>query len=306
MIYAPVVLFVYKRKDKVKQCLESLEKNILCSETDLFIYSDGYKGDKDREDVEEVKAFIKEYSYMSKFRSVSIVSQEKNRGLAESILNGVTEVIEKYEKIIVVEDDLIVSLDFLEYMNRALEFYKDNTKVGAISAYTYPLKTLSVYNKDIYFMRKGECWGWGTWKNCWNNAVWANLDYKVYYRNWKERSEFESLEAGFDSMMYYQMKGKIDSWAVRWVYNLFKENLYTVYPKISRVNNNGFDGDGTHSTKNADYSTSFSLGDRLAVFEDMECNKELEKEAFNYTQRIGFKYKIYRIFVFIKYVFNII
>lgn len=280
--YAPVVLFAYKRVDKLQLCIEALEKNSLVEETDLFIYSDGTKGENDFKGVQEVRKFLSYYTQRSRFKTVLIYEAKKNKGLANSIIEGVTKVINEYGRIIVVEDDLIVREDFLEYMNGALNYYEPYLEYGEISAYTYPIKELKYYEKDVYAIKKGECWGWGTWKDRWNKVDWKVSSYKNYLFNPIKRIRFEKNEHGLDSMLRKQMKGEIDSWAVRWCYHLYFNNLLTVYPKISRTINIGFDGSGTHcgNMKSID---ELQRNIQKTCFEKVHFNSRFAKSVARYN-----------------------
>ena len=197
--YAPIALFAYKREDKLKLCIEALSKNELADKTDLFIFSDGYKDEQDKKQVEEVRKYIRSFLQKNDFKKVEMIERDKNLGLAKSIISGVTQIINLYGKIIVVEDDLITSVDFLQYMNDGLEYYSDFKDYGSISGYTYPLKSLKKYRKDIYVTKKGECWGWGTWKDRWEDVDWTIRDYQEYLQNKKMRLGFDDLEYGIDA-----------------------------------------------------------------------------------------------------------
>lgn len=246
MANAPIALFAYKRADKLEKCIKALEKNQGVEETDLYIFADGAKGEKDGDEVRAVRCYIDNYQKESRFRNVFVEKKEKNVGLANSIIAGVTSVINQYGKVIVVEDDLITTPDFLNYMNGALDYYEEDLVYGSISAYTYPLKELENYEKDVYATKKGECWGWATWKNRWENVDWEVRDFPQYRRSYRKRRAFKKLETGLDRMLVNQMTGKIDSWAVRWCYHLFKTGQLTVYPKCSKTVNIGMDNSGTH------------------------------------------------------------
>lgn len=291
MVYAPVVLFCYNRADKLESCLYSLEKNTLVKETDLILFADGPKNADDRKKVEQVRCFINQYQGKSNFNSVKVISQSKNLGLANSIISGVSMVINEYKKVIVVEDDLMVSDDFLLYMNQALDYYEGLKEYGSVSGYTYPLPELKEYGKDIYATRKGECWGWGTWIDRWREVDWAISDFSSYLHDRKKRKAFDAVEKGLDRMLILQQEGKIDSWAVRWCYHLFTHHLLTVYPRVSKTQNMGFDGSGTNceaavsSEKHfkddfelIDYETKYSL-----AFERLPVNFNLEKKAAKYA-----------------------
>lgn len=300
MSYVPVVVFAYNRADKLKMCLEALENNSLVNMTDLFIFADGAKGVSDIDKVEQVRNYIHQYEQDSKFNKVTIIEQPKNLGLANSIIGGVSRVISEYHKVIVVEDDLIVSADFLSYMNQALDYYEYMKEYGSISAYTCPLRELEKYDKDIYVTHKGECLGWGTWYDRWKNVDWAVSDFDSYLNDKKRRKDFNSLENGLDHMLVMQQAGEIDSWAVRWCYHLFNYGLLTVYPRVNRTINIGFDGTGINCGNSKDDEKIFN-GNILdfnkdcrqcsAVFERLPVNKFLERKAANYftkSRKINF------------------
>jgi len=288
--YAPVVAFAYNRADKIIKCLESVEKNEEAKETDLIVYSDGAKSEAGADKVKTTRQALREYKNRAGFASVTVIEADKNKGLAKSIIEGVTQTLEKYGKAIIVEDDLIVSDKFLSYMNGALDYYEDNANIGAVSAYTYPLEILKKYDKDIYIMHKGDCWGWATWADRWDKASWADVDFNAYFRDKELRRKFENTENGWDLLMLLQYQGKISSWAVRWVLNLLKKDLLTVYPKDSYVTNAGFDGSGTHSnaSEDAQYFTPLIEKRENCVFENVAPDTMIEKEAAEFPRK-GFK-----------------
>lgn len=304
MRYAPVVAFAYNRADKIINCLKSLECNPEAKETDLIIYSDGPKSNAGMEAVANTRKAIREYQKASSFSKIEVVEAPSNKGLAASIIDGVTEVLKEYGRAIIVEDDLVVAPNFLSYMNRALDYYRDNIRIGAISAYTYPLKSLKTYDKDVYIMHKGDCWGWATWDDRWNSAKWADVDFDVYFKDKKLRRAFENTENGWDINMLLLKQGKINSWAIRWVLYLFKQNLWTIYPRESLVSNQGFDGSGTHSNKSDEalFSRNFKIGTSEISFANYGPNIELEKEAARYPFRgiyAGLLYRLKRMYVWL-------
>jgi hypothetical protein len=282
---APVVVFVYCRLEHTQKTLQALNKNILAEETDLFIYADNAKKEDMIEKVNGVREYIDGFASNSNFRNVTVIKAEKNKGLANSIISGVSEVIDKYGKVIVVEDDLLTDKDFLVYMNGALDFYENDSSVGSISAYTYDIKALKNYDKDVYATYKGECWGWATWKNVWKNVDWSVSNYKSFYRDIKKRNKFDSLEIGLTHMLDMQMDGKIDSWAVRWVYYLFENNLITIYPKVSKVVNFGFDGSGTHCKIVRKVSEKFEDGCNSVKYEAVSVLPHIAKQVARYETR---------------------
>lgn len=292
MSYAPLAVFAYNRKDKIERCLSTVSKCKEIEETDLHIFSDGPKNDADVTAVKEVRDYLYTFKEQAHFYRVFIYSSDKNKGLAKSIIEGVTQVIENYGKIIVLEDDLIVSDDFLHYMNNGLDFYKEYKRYGSINAYSYPIKSLRKYNKDIYVTRKGDCWGWGTWKDRWECVDWDVTDFHKYIHNPIARIRFESLEAGLDEMLVLQQEGKSSSWAVRWVYSLHKRGLWSVYPAKSRVTNIGMDGSGENSENTDAFSVEIFNSEEECNFELLEVDKKLERECANYVRIWRIKQRI--------------
>jgi len=241
--YAPIVLFVYNRLEHTKKTIGALRKNHGAENSLLFIYSDGPK-EGSEDSVEAVRNFVKE---VDGFRNVNIVFREKNIGLAASVIAGVTEVLSRYEKVIVMEDDLVTSRYFLSYMNAALEKYRDCSKVFAITGYSYFDKG----NKrlpETYFAKIVESWTWATWKDRWKYFDPEATGWKKLMNNSRLRKKFDYDNSfGFSNMLYCQMKLKnIDSWAIRWAYSVFCQGGLTLYPNKSLCINIGFDGSGVH------------------------------------------------------------
>lgn len=300
--YAPIAVFAYNRADKILNCLKALGANAGAGYTDVFVFCDGPKEGANTEKIDETRKAVEDFAISSTFRNINVIKAEKNKGLARSIIDGVTKVVNEYGSVIVVEDDLIVSDKFLGFMNGALQFYADNDQIGAISAYTYPLKSLKSYDKDVYIMHKGDCWGWATWKDKWDNASWANIDYNEYLKDHELRKRFESSENGWDMIMLLQSQGKVNSWAIRWVLNLLKKGLCTVYPASSYVTNNGFDGSGTHSNKSEEDMYFAELSDHpdICNFENLEPDIDLEIEAARFPReglKANIKYILKRLYV---------
>lgn len=238
---APLVLFTYNRKKETEECILSLKRANLFEKTDIYIYSDAPKKKEDIEKVEEVRKILKE---LEKYNNITIVYQSKNKGLANSVIDGVTKLLEKYEKIIVLEDDLVVSKDFIEYMNEALELYKENMNIWSISGYSPRIKIPSKYDLDIFLGKRGSSWGWGTWKNRWNKVDWQVKDF--YNLTKKEIKSFNLAGNDMYKMLELQILRKIDSWAIRWCFSQYKENMYTVFPRESKIKNIGFSESATH------------------------------------------------------------
>ncbi len=244
---APIVAFVYSRPDKARKMFGSLKRCQLAKESDLYIFSDGPKDARAEIGVKETREYLDELSSDKSFKSITIVKADHNKGLAASVISGVTEVIEKYDRVIAVEDDLIFSELFLVYMNKCLDFYRDDERIWSISGYTPKLKTADEYDKDIYLNYRASSWGWGTWKDRWQMVDWDVKDYASFRFNLPANMYFCRGGNDLPSMLRAQMKGKIDSWAVRWCYSQSRHHMYSVAPRVSLVSNEGLDGSGTNS-----------------------------------------------------------
>ena len=155
------MLFVYNRLNFTKRTLEALQKNELANKSELFIYSDAAKNENDLEKVAKVREYIKN---IGGFKKIITIKRKVNTGLAPSIINAVTKIVNKYGKIIVLEDDLVTSRYFLRFMNEALEAYKNEPKVASIHGYIYPITNLP----ETFFIKGADCWGWATWNNKWS------------------------------------------------------------------------------------------------------------------------------------------
>lgn len=254
MTYAPIALFTYSRADHTKRTVESLLKNSEAVDSVLYVFSDGPKTEAKREAVEENRKYI--HSIIG-FKSIHIVEREKNWGLANSLIAGITDVVNQYGRVIVVEDDLILSPFFLQYMNEALEKYADDDRVSAISAFLNPIDCEA---PETFFLRYFACWGWATWKRGWELF---NPDARFLLRQmrWKKKSFNINNSSNFYGMLYCQKVGLVDSWAVRFYASSFLANKLVLFPCRSMAIQNGIDGSGTHSGKGISKYTRMILSE---------------------------------------------
>ena len=263
MDLAPIVLFVFNRPWHTKQTIETLQQNILASESDLVVFSDGPKTASDEPKVKEVRDYIRA---IDGFKKLSIIERDRNFGLAESIIAGVTEVVNKYGKIIVLEDDLITSPYFLSYMNHSLRKYEDAAKVMHVSGYVLPIDSTGL--KETFFYRASSCWGWGTWARAWKHF---EYDINELIPRFDDESKVLFNIDGkytFWGQMESQRDGKINSWAIRWYASVFLNNGVCLHPSKSMTNNIGFDGSGIHCNEDDIYNVQ--IHDREIIeFEEL-------------------------------------
>lgn len=238
---APIALFVYNRPDHTRQTVEALRKNGLASASDLIIFSDGPRDQTAERAVAEVRSYIRS---ISGFKSVRIVERSENFGLSRSIISGVSEIMASHGRAIVLEDDLVTSPYFLEYMNDALDEYESDARVGSVHGYIYPVKKPL---PETFFLRGADCWGWATWKRAWDTfeADGAKLLHALETRGLMRGFDLEGA-FGYSSMLKRQVAGLTDSWAIRWHASAYLSSMLTLYPGTSLVDNIGQDSSGTH------------------------------------------------------------
>lgn len=247
MKQAPVVMFVYNRADHFMKTYEALSKCEGAKDTDLFVFSDGAKSDKDREKVNSVRMAVHEAIREAKFRTMKVIESPVNRGLAKSVIAGVTQILDEYGKVIVVEDDCTPSPYFLNYMNQCLDYYEDDIRIGSIAGFTPAINFPKDYKKDVFVAYRSCSWGWATWKNRWENVDWELKNMKAFYRNPKLIQKLNSNGKDRFIRLYRQTKGNGSSWSVRFGAHLVRNNQLTVYPRYSYIQNIGCDESGVHS-----------------------------------------------------------
>lgn len=214
------------------------------SEHEIYIFCDGPKNEIDKTQTDSVINFIKNIKVQN---SIYLKISNTNIGLATNVICGVSEVLKKHNSVIVLEDDLIVTTNFLEYMKQALCFYKKDDRVFSISGYSPKVDLPKDYGYDIYFTTRASSWGWATWHNQWNEIDWKVQTYQTYKKSLIQKLKFSFGGSDLPGMLRNQMKGKINSWAIRWVFHQFMNKKVTVYPTISKVSSIGFGDNATHT-----------------------------------------------------------
>ena len=261
---APIVVFAFNRPDHLARTLRALAACEEAPASRLTIYCDGARRANDEPRVREVRAVA---AAVSSFASVEVVARERNLGLAASIIDGVTSQVAQHGRVIVLEDDIVVSPHFLRYMNEGLALYEHDEQVASIHGYTYPVtETLP----ETFFLRGADCWGWATWARAWRHFEPDGERLLAELRHRKLTHEFDfDGSYPYTRMLEDQVDGRNQSWAIRWHAACYLKDLLTLYPGRSLVENIGNDGSGTHCEPTSDFSQALAVspirGERIGV-----------------------------------------
>jgi len=280
---APIDLFVYNRPQHTKRTVEALINNTLAGKSALFIFSDAAKTDKDIKNVETVRNYIKT---IKGFNKIEIIEREKNFGLAKSVISGVTEVIKTFDKVIVLEDDIVSSPFFLKYMNELLNTFENDQRIFSVTGYTFPIKIPEHYKHPLYLSPRSSSWGWGTWNDRWDKADWEIEDFQSFVN---DKSQVESFNKGGDDltrMLINSISGKIDSWSIKWTYSHFLNEAFCVYPVKSRIQNIGTDRSGVHTSKTKKFDVELEMNDiDLSQINQLQTDEELIRNFRKFFQK---------------------
>lgn len=257
MNLSPIVLFVYNRPWHTKKTLDALANNTLAESSTLFVYCDGAKNGANKDtliNIEETRKLIRNET---RFKEVIVIEQNTNKGLANSIIEGVTQIVNKNGKIIVLEDDIVTSKGFLKYMNDALHVYETTDEVMHVSGYMFPLREKL---PETFFLKPTTCWGWATWKSSWQHFE-KNAEKQIRQieekNAWKEFTIGNSFPSYKDQLILNKI-GRLDTWAIFWHASVFLKGGVSLHPRLSLIQNIGFDGTGEHCTEEGNIRSPYS------------------------------------------------
>jgi hypothetical protein len=274
MNLAPILIFSYKRLSHLIKCIDSLKNNFLARETDVYIFSDGPKNENDIEEVDAVRRYLKG---LDGFKSINVVCNNVNLGLSRSVINGIESIVGVHDYFIVVEDDLVFSEYFIQFMNNALIEYKNDDVIGCVSGYSF----LSGRSNAAELFRLPSSWGWASWSAKWSLFE-KNPNILVAKLNNLKLKKYFDVDGTYPStkLLLDVSDGKYDSWAIRWDASLVLNRQLTLYPSQSLVNNIGFDSSGTHCNSGSQY-LNMKLADSLpSIILDEKVEKKETVNAF--------------------------
>jgi len=285
---APIALFTYNRPSETKQTIEALGRNYLAQDSELIIFSDGHKTPEDKIKVDAVRKYLRSIDY---FKKIRIKESLANRGLAHSIISGVTEVIQEYGKIIVLEDDHITSQNFLDFMNKALDIFRDENLIKSINGYSPDIVNYLGQKDDIFLAKRPFPWGWGTWSKEWQPEKFH--DHHMLQQALLEKVQLKKqLGNDLPRMIRRYLDKKNNSWYVRWVLQHYFNNKFSLFPKLSKVENVGFNNNGTHCGYINTYKHAFDYENKRSFHytNDVRIFGNAKKKFLDY---FSYKYRIF-------------
>lgn len=274
----PIAIFSYNRVDELKRLIDSLSKCNHVNEHDAYIFSDGpkWKRPDDNNKIKCVRQYISLLEENNPFKNLYIIYLKRNNGCRKSVIDGLTYVLGKHGRVIHLEDDLIVSIDFLDYMDNALDYFKNDDRIFSISGFAFPLKSVESISCSTYLGKRSCSLGFGTWKERWNEIKWDVPDYDTFVNDDRLQEDFSNVGYDLPAMLRAQVERNIDSWAVVHSYYEWKFGKYTVFPKYSKVFHLGTNG--THTGAYEIEQQEIDLSPKSYCFEGIREYKILNNE----------------------------
>ena len=277
---APILVSVYNRKSSLLECIECLKKSKLASESILYIVSDlAYKKD----DIEIIEKIREEIKNIKGFKEVISINRERNFGAFNSVKLAIDEIVNRYGKIIFLEDDIRVSPYFLGYMNKALNLFEDDKKIFSISGYLFPIKEIENSKKDIFIWERYCPWGMGVWKDRWNKIDWDLNEYDKFIKDKERVKKFNNIEPNAIIMLERVREGIVEAMDAKICFHSFNNNLYTIYPKKTLTVNRGHDGSGEHCGEDEKYyNQELDKNFNPILTDKLEVDKKIYKTLYSY------------------------
>lgn len=281
---APVILFGFNRAEHMERVLKALSENTYAKESDIIIFIDKPVNTdiKNIERNEEVLALIERerHNIIASFKNVIINIASEHKGCKNSIVEGIGEVIHKYGKAIMVEDDILTSKDFLELMNAMLDFYESDKRVFTVGGYSEPFRSLRDYDKDVYALYRASSWGWATWTDRFDT-----IDFHLDKSALKDKETFKRLKLGgteMQGLIKNEILGLSDAWDVQLAYAHAKQDKISIFPKITRAYNIGLDNSGVHCTDASEQAKEQQeLQDPMPFkLEKVDIDKKIARELY--------------------------
>ena len=272
-MHTPIIIFSYNRPKHLNNLINSLIKNKVSKSTKFFFYCDGPKNNYDKRRIKEIKNILDKKNLKIDFK----IFRKKNVGLANNVIDGVSYVMSKYKSCIVLEDDLVLNKSCINYMNVMLTKFKNNNRIGSISAYSY-IDNFNCNSKfDFYLSKRHSSWCWGTWSRVWNKIKWKNTKFKSHFSNELSLKKFSEGGNDLNLLLWGNKEKLINSWAIRFNFYCANNSLKSIQPKFSMIKNNGRDFSGTHEKFTFSFNKKYSFSPHLGSLKNI-LNRTVEKK----------------------------
>ncbi len=274
---SPIIIFSYNRPKHLKNLLNSLVKNNISRSSKIFFFCDGPKNQKDERKITEIKNLVK----FTKIKIYKKIFRKKNIGLANNIINGVSQVLKKYRNCIVLEDDLVINKNCINFMNCMLRQFENNKKIGSVSAHSY-IDNFSYTKKfDFYISKRHSSWCWGTWSRVWNKVEWNDKNINMHFKKEKNMKRFSEGGNDLNLLLWGSHNNLINSWAIRFNFYCFKNSLKSIQPRYSMIRNDGRDFSGTHEKFIFEIKKNYSFNPKLRDHKNI-LNRTLENDEIDF------------------------
>lgn len=284
MQFAPIALFAYNRPEHLSKTLQTLKACLLASDSELYLFIDGPRGDADRSKVDQVRAVA---HAISGFKRVQVQERQENHGLSRSIIAGVTALSERHGRVIVLEDDIVVARGFLLFMNQALSRFAEEPRVMQVSGYMFPIENAGAIGSTV-LSRVPASWGWSTWDRAWRHFEPDSGRLLASLQDKETQYEFD-LEGAYPyyAQLKMQVSGQLDVWGVRWYASVFANKGLCLYPAQSLVQNVGMDGSGVHCGISQAFDVHLSRHEAWQFPDRIEESREALTQIQEFLGRLG-------------------
>jgi hypothetical protein len=285
---SPIIIFSYNRPSHLNNLIISLIKNKVSKSTKIFFFCDGPKNNTDKKKINEIKDLLYKTNLKIHFKNF----RKKNIGLANNIIDGVSYVMSKYKSCIVLEDDLVLNKNCINYMNIMLARFKMNNKIGSVSAYSYIDNFKSNIKFDFYLSKRHSSWCWGTWSRVWNKIEWKNTKLRNHFSNKLSLEKFAEGGNDLNLLLWGNKQKLINSWAILFNFYCANSSLKSIQPRFSMIKNDGRDFSGTHEKFSFKANKKFSFNPYLGSIKNIHKRVVERKDIYSYiknTHRRSFK-----------------
>ncbi|WP_440614692.1 hypothetical protein [Candidatus Pelagibacter sp. HIMB1748] len=277
---SPIIIFSYNRPRHLNNLIDSLIQNKVSKSSKIFFFCDGPKNENDKRKITQIKNLLKKKKlkiYSKKFRN-------KNIGLANNIINGVSQVLKKHKNCIVLEDDLVINKNCIKFMNFMLNKFNNNKKIGSISAYSYIDDFYYKKKFDFYVSKRHSSWCWGTWSRVWSKIDWNDANISEHFNNISSIKKFSQGGKDLNLLLWGSLHNLINSWAIRFNFFCFKNSLKSIQPRYSMIKNDGRDFSGTHEKFYFKFNKKFNFNPKLDNYKNI-LKHIIENDQINFYIR---------------------